>query len=67
MTEFDLKPELKLVSVRCYYCNRFYCYEKQHSARCPHCAETQVAELEATIKQLERSNAALRGHLGKRG
>jgi len=66
MTEFKLTPDLTLVSTRCYECNRFYGYERNHDARCPHCAAATCSRLNAEIRKLERANAALRGHLGKR-
>lgn len=65
LTDIDLKPELKLIPVRCWTCSRFYAHEKTEPARCPHCAEDLVEAKDAEIKTLKRANAALRGHVGR--
>ncbi len=51
---------------RCHECGGYYHVEARHDSECPYCAKAARTRLNAELDQLNRSNAALRGHL-KRG
>lgn len=65
MSEFrDMRIEL--CQRRCYDCGRFAFTEASIPWTCGNCAEKRIKDLHNEIKDLERSNAALRGALKKK-
>jgi hypothetical protein len=66
---FQLQPSLQLAAKRCYDCGRWWGAESGHlgapEAMCPLCAGKTLRREMATVRELERSNAALRGALTK--
>ena len=65
MSEYrDMRIELR--QQRCYDCGRFAFTEASIPWTCGNCAEKRIQNLHNEIKDLERSNAALRGALKKK-
>lgn len=65
MSEYrDMRIEL--CQRRCYDCGRFSFTEANVLWSCGNCAEKRIQNLLNDIKDLERSNAALRGALKKK-
>jgi predicted RNA-binding Zn-ribbon protein involved in translation (DUF1610 family) len=61
-----LELKLELHTRRCEGCNRWFATERSFDWKCGSCGEDRVRELRAEVARLERSNAALRGVLGRK-
>jgi hypothetical protein len=61
-----LTPEIDLTIRRCEYCGRWFGFENPSIWVCGMCAQDRIREHLARIDKLTRSNAALRGALGRK-
>lgn len=60
---YSIRPEIWMTERRCVTCNRYSCFEENAWAPCPYCLVDEIVATRARSSALERSNAALRGHI----
>jgi len=62
-----MNVEIAMRTIRCWRCRRWYGYETGNEEICPMCARDEARSQSARIRELTRSNAALRGILKRKG
>ncbi len=62
---FDANESIRLVLCRCWDCGRFWAHEPARNGTCPVCAAEKVRQAKDRVETLERSNASLRGVVGR--
>lgn len=58
---WDMSQEIRMVTVRCFDCGRFYAHEMARIATCPVCAYQKIRTAEQRADTAERSKASIRG------